>query len=213
MLNTILREYKEAKVKLINRFSDNEVDLAKETMLIDDGYQKAKFDRFKSEYDKLTLEIENFIKYDKQDSYHLAKINHLITKQKNMRIEISFLISNSENNILLSEKLLDDIDVDFKLGIQGLKYYYEDDVKLAKTYFQRYWDALGTIPNHYLINKCYSKILFDEGEYVQALNIMRKAIQFKPEDIELHKNLKEVYKKLGDYKGYEVESNIIYFLQ
>ena len=213
MLADIIIKYNKAKFEIINKFSNNNINVCEECLCIDKGYLKSKFDDFKKDYKLISNQIEALYNYGEKDDYNKAKLNNLIKEKNKLLLDISYLISNDKDNLELSKKLIVEMSTSFNNAIDGIISYFNKDFKKAKSLLENYYLQLNTLPNHYLINKIYGTILLNEKEYDLALEILRRAVEIVPDDLDLHIKLRELYSIKSDIVGIKVEEDIIELLE
>ena len=81
-------------------------------------------------------------------------------------------------------------------------------------YLQKYFEINNNYHiNHYLANKVYAELLNKCNEYELSLRYLRQAIKLRPENLELHKNIYDIYVKLGKIKESKIERDIINILE
>lgn len=213
MLSEIIEKYNKAKFEIVNRFSDNYINVCEESLCIDKGYLKSKYEDFRKQYKKISNEIENLYKYGDDDDYNKSKIDKFNNTRDNLCLEIAYLVSNDIDNIDLSKKLIQDLNSDLKIAIDGIENYFKGDKQKANECLNWYYSRLNTLPNHYLINKVYGMVLFEKKEYKLSIELMRIAVGINPSDLELHIKLREMYLLTNNTQGYKVETQIIKLLE
>ena len=83
----------------------------------------------------------------------------------------------------------------------------------ALTLFDEYFNKNKYMLEHYLISSIYGKLLYESRQYGKAVILLRKAIEKRPEEVELHLILRDIYIKLGDEKSQDIEESIIRLLE
>lgn len=213
MLSDILIKYNKAKIEFVNKFSDNNINICEESLCIDKGYLKSKFEDFQKKYKLICDEIENLYKYGDKDDYNEAKINKYIESKNRLLLETAYLVSNDESNLDLSKNLIHGMNTNLETALCGIESYYLGNINKAKVCFEDYYSKLSKLPNHYLINKIYGIILFNEKDYELSLEILRKSVEINPNDLDLHIILKDIYIVKNDNVGFETEKSIIEILE
>lgn len=213
MLKKIIKSYNNGKIALIEKMTGLENGIYDEVFFLDDGYIKSKIERLKKEYNSISKEIEMIAKYDERDNYGRDKLNHLVNKKVNIKFEMAFLASNNFLNIDSCLNLLEEIDTDFKLCLHGLKHYKEGDEKRAFETFYKYFKDKNVLLEHFLINKVYGMLLFNLKQYDISLMVLRKSVEKRPEDKEIHCILKEIYSLKEMELEKTIEENIIELLE
>lgn len=213
MLKEIIKAYEDGKIAFINKISQINTQNVEEVLFLDDGYIRSKIKELKEQYNSLSSEIDLLIKYDKNDEYSKSKISYLREQCKDIKLEIAFLASNNYKNLDNCINLVEDIDTDFKLCIYALRFYYDGNSQRAYQYFGEYFKDKDRFLEHYLINKVYGELLFSIKEYNASANVLRKAVEKRPEDIEIHRILKEIYKLNGQLIEEKIEESILNLLE
>lgn len=209
MIKGVIKSYNNAKLAIIQKLSDSEEGIVQETDFLDDGIIEIKIERLKKNYSMVNQELEMLSKYDKKDSYNADKIEGLRTKKNEISFEIAFLGSNSFNSLDTCANLIKEMDTDFKDCILALQYYKVGQEKKAIETFYGYFKNRKGILNHYLINKVYGLLLYKYEQYNLAIPLLRTATEKRPEDIESHRILKEIYSSLNMRQEEQIEKNIL----
>ena len=209
MIKGVIKSYNNAKLAIIQKLSDSEEGIVQETDFLDDGIIEIKIERLKKNYSMVNQELEMLSKYDKKDSYNADKIEGLRTKKNEISFEIAFLGSNSFNSLDTCANLIKEMDTDFKDCILALQYYKVGQEKKAFEIFYGYFKNRKGILNHYLINKVYGLLLYKYEQYNLAIPLLRTATEKRPEDIESHRILKEIYSSLNMRQEEQIEKNIL----
>ena len=102
---------------------------------------------------------------------------------------------------------------DFKICLKALKEYDLGNKIKALTLFDEYFNKNKYMLEHYLISSIYGKLLYESRQYGKAVILLRKAIEKRPEEVELHLILRDIYIKLGDEKSQDIEESIIRLLE
>ena len=209
MIKGVIKSYNNARLAVIQKLSDSEEGIVQETHFLDDGIIETKIERLKKNYAMVNQELEMLSKYDKKDSYNADKIEELRAKRNEISFDIAFLGSNSLNSLDTCADLIKDFDTDFKDCIVALQYYKVGQEKKAFEKFYGYFQNKQGILNHYLINKVYGLLLYKYEQYNLAVPLLRAAAEKRPEDIELHRVLKEIYLILSMRLEERIEQNIL----
>lgn len=213
IIKSIVKGYNDSRLAIIKKFTDSGGDSLEENDFLDDGYITAKINRLKKQYKKLEDELEIAVKYENQsDVWTKEKIVNLVNEQRSIRMNMAFLASNSFEGAKSSLKLIEDIDTDFKLCLDALILYDsgQEDLSLLKLY--EFLKSEKEPIDHYLINKVFGRLLRIKGQYCQAIPILQKAVEKRPEDLELHKLLEDCYGNCGMALEEDIESKIIEIL-
>ena len=213
-MSEFLKITKELKYKLVNSLDFAQSNINEEVVFIDDVYIEKILKRFTKEYNSISMEIKKILQYSKRDEYSTKKINELLLKQDELVIKSMFIITNDEQYVDRAVKALDKIkrNVDYKKGLEAVLRYKEGKQYESELLFKEYYSNLNKLPNHYLINKIYAEIMIKKKEYKIAIDLLRKSIEIRPDDIELHIKINKIYKYLNMNKEMEVENVIIKLL-
>jgi hypothetical protein len=213
LLKDIIKGYKESKIAIIQRFSGSEGGIYDETNFLDDGYIRVSIDRLKKEHSEIDNEIEILMKYTKQDSSTLEKQQKLIMRKQEIRLEMAFLASNNLSNIDSCMNLIEELSTDFKLCLIALRYYDNRDNKKAFEAFYEYFKDRTVLLEHYLINKVYGVLLYNLKQFDLSIALLRKAAEKRPEDIEVHRILRDIYSITNRNCEENIELSIIRLLE
>lgn len=213
-MSKVMHKIIEAKYKFVRSVDFEESDINDEVLFIDDTYIEIRYKNFIKKYNSIQKELENIVKSNEMDSISKERIGKLLKEQDELTIKNMFIISNDEKYLDFSIKMVENIgsNINYIIGLKAIKKYNEGCLNEAEELFQKYYSSLSTLPNHYLINKTYSKLLIKSGAYDIAIELIRKAIETKPDDLSLHKTIRDIYKKNNMNKEFEIESKIIKIL-
>lgn len=215
MIKNLVREYKNIKMSAINKLSGVDESLYDENLFLDDGFLYSKIEKIKADYYNIVKDIEDIVKYDvKNDKHKENKLREKMQKKDSLMFELAFLSSNDFSQLEISKKILDEMDTDFSLCVQGLIFYKEGNMIDSFRYLQKYFEINNNCYiNHYLANKVYAELLTKCNEHELALIYLQQAIKLRPENLELHKDIYDIYVKLGKIKESQIERNIIHILE
>ena len=213
-MSKVIHKIIEAKYKFIRSVDFEESDINDEVLFIDDTYIEIRYKNFIKKYNSLQNELENIVKNNEIDSISRERIEKLLNEQDELIIKNIFIISNSERYLELAIKILAPIksNINYKIGLEAIKKYKDGYFNEADILFRKYYSCLNKLPNHYLINKTYAELLMKNNEYSIAMELIRKSIEIKPDDLELHKMIRKIYKSMNMIKEMEVEEKIIKIL-
>ncbi|MGV8983965.1 tetratricopeptide repeat protein [Clostridium sp.] len=208
LIQNSIKAYKDARISIIEKLS-NVASYSSELSFLDEGYITSKIDDLKVEYNSVDNEL-NLLSYDnKMDKYIKDKTSYLNNRKRSIYVEMSLLGSNNFKNLDQCVNLLEGIDSDLIECIQALKLYHLGSEGEAFKKFQNYFKRNRFLIEHFLINRVYGELLFKAGQYEVARVYFKKAVEKRPEDIDVHGFLKEIYSKLGDKNALLVEESII----
>ncbi|WP_237737294.1 hypothetical protein [Clostridium carboxidivorans] len=208
-MKKIIKAYNDTKIAIIQKLSQSDEGTLQETEFLDDGTIYCRIERLKEKFSSVNQEIEMLINYDKKDNYYTEKLRQLNTKKNEISLNLAFLASNNLNNLDTCEKITTGLNTDFKLCITALKYYKVGDEKSAFESFYEYFKNKSGVIDHYLINKIYGLLLYKYKQYKIALPLLRKSAEKRPEDVEIHRILKEIYLILSMKHEEKIEKNIL----
>lgn len=203
MINEIVTGYNSFKIKLANKLGDGAEGLFDELEFLDDSLIKSRIDYIK----KISKLIDEEIKEAKGE-----KLAYLLNKKQESIFEIVILASNNIKNIDFCLQMIDENN-DFKICLKALKEYDLGNKIKALTLFDEYFNKNKYMLEHYLISSIYGKLLYESRQYGKAVILLRKAIEKRPEEVELHLILRDIYIKLGDEKSQAIEESIIRLLE
>ncbi|MDY3358861.1 MAG: hypothetical protein SOY04_00420 [Clostridium celatum] len=203
MINEIVTGYNSFKIKLANKLGDGAEGLFDELEFLDDSLIKSRIDYIK----KISKLIDEEIKEAKGE-----KLAYLLNKKQESIFEIVILASNNIKNIDFCLQMIDENN-DFKICLKALKEYDLGNKIKALTLFDEYFNKNKYMLEHYLISSIYGKLLYESRQYGKAVILLRKAIEKRPEEVELHLILRDIYIKLGDEKSQDIEESIIRLLE
>lgn len=213
MLKKAINTYNKARLNIIKAFANNYEEILDEAKFYDDGYLNVKINHLKKKLNNVINEIDIATKYEKKDNETLKKIKELNLKKDELMLEMCFYASNGINSINMCKELLNGVNSDFEECIDAIITFKNNDEEKAFKLFHSYFSKTKRIPEHFLINKIYGGILYKYGQDKMALRLLQEASLRKPEDIEVHKMLYELYEKENFHKGVELEKMIIEMLE
>lgn len=210
-MSKVIHKIIEAKYKFVRSVDFEESDINDEVLFIDDTYVEISYKNFIKRYNSIQKELENIVENNEMDSISKERIGKLLKEQDELIVKKMFIISNNEKYLEFAIKILGTIkeNINYKIGLEAVKKYKEGYFNEAEILFQKYYSYLNKLPNHYLINKTYSKLLIKSNDNNIAMELIRKAIEVKPDDLELHKMINEIYKVMNMLKEVEIEEKII----
>ncbi|MEE0248409.1 hypothetical protein [Peptacetobacter hiranonis] len=210
-MSKVIHKIIEAKYKFVRSVDFEESDINDEVLFIDDTYVEISYKNFIKRYNSIQKELENIVENNEMDSISKERIGKLLKEQDELIVKKIFIISNNEKYLEFAIKILGTIkeNINYKIGLEAVKKYKEGYFNEAEILFQKYYSYLNKLPNHYLINKTYSKLLIKSNDNNIAMELIRKAIEVKPDDLELHKMINEIYKVMNMLKEAEIEEKII----
>lgn len=213
MIKGIIKNYNDAKFSFIQKMSQSEESIFYETQFLDDATIGCRINRLKDEYERLGSDIEMLTRYDTNDSYNKEKLKYFVKRRDDICFNIAFLASNSLNSLDSCVQILGDLDTNFKLCIKALMYYKSGDEQKTFEYFYAYFKDKNVLLEHYLINKVYGSLLYKCEQYDVAMLLLRKAVEKRPEDIEIHRILKDIYLLKNMKEEEKIEQNILEILE
>lgn len=214
IIKSIIKGYNDSKLAIVKKFTDSGGDSLEENDFLDDGYISTKISCLKKRYQKNEGELQLALEYEKKsDEWTKEKIARLINEQRSIRMNIAFMASNSFDGAKKSLNLIDDIDSDFKQCLEALILYHsgQEDASLIK--FHDFLKNEKEPIDHFLINKIFGKLLCAKRQYRQAIPILQKAVEKRPEDVELHTMLIECYDRCGMSFEKLLEGSIVELFQ
>lgn len=208
LIGNSIKTYRDARISIFEKLS-NVSSYSSETSFLDEGYIASKIYDLKVEYNSVNNDL-NLLSYDdKMDKHKKDKTTFLNNRHRSIYIEMALLGSNNFKNLDQCINLLEGIDIDLIECIQALKLYNSGCEGEAFEKFHNYFKKNRFLIEHYLINRVYGELLFNEGQQDMAMVYFKKAVEKRPEDIDSHRFLKDIYSKLGDKTAFLVEESII----
>jgi predicted Zn-dependent protease len=211
VLNKLIHTYQNTKQTAIKRFSNQEYDILEEPGFQDNEFIKKKIEVIKKEHKMVDKQLEQLLKFDKEDEYNKQKVLNLLEQKDNLHIYMAFLASNSFNGLEFSKQLLKDMMIDFRICIDALTAYIEGNVSLALELFEKYYSNHPEPLNHFLINKVYGSLLL-KNQPEKAVVYLRKSAEKRPEDVEVHIYLAQAYESLGEIIQEQLHKEILQML-
>ena len=183
-MSKVIHKIIEAKYKFVRSVDFEESDINDEVLFIDDTYVEISYKNFIKRYNSIQKELENIVENNEMDSISKERIGKLLKEQDELIVKKMFIISNNEKYLEFAIKILGTIkeNINYKIGLEAVKKYKEGYFNEAEILFQKYYSYLNKLPNHYLINKTYSKLLIKSNDNNIAMELIRKAIEVKPDD-------------------------------
>ena len=212
MLNKLIHTVQDAKLATVRKFSNQEYDILEEPGFLDDGFIRTKIEGLKKDYQKFDQQLESLIKFDKRDDYNQQKVQALTSQKDNLLIHIAFLASNSFNSLDFAIELVKEMKIDFSMCLVGLYYYREKKDSNALELFERYYLNHSEPLDHFLINKIYGLLLLKNQNPEKAAVFLRKAVEKRPEDLEVHHALVQANEAFGNEEQVNVHRNVIRML-
>lgn len=213
MLKKIIQLYNQGKMEVLEKLSDSQGGNSDEVFFEDDGKVAAMISRCKKECANVESEIECLIKYNNRDEKSKQQIAQLMGKRRAILARMAYYASNKLNNVENCIQLLEDVPTDFKDYLSALKSYAGGKEAEAYEQFRRIAARNDEFADHYLTNKIFGKLLWEKGRSEQAIECLYKVVQKRPEDLEVHNWLLQLYRQTGDQLGAEVERKIIMLLE
>lgn len=204
MLKELITKYNNFKIKTIENIGESREGINDELEFLNDSLIASKIEYIKKICKKVNEDMEKAQGKDERE--------FLIKKKNEYMTEIAILASNNLKNIDFSLRIIDKQNSIYKC-LSALKNYKEENIVQAKELFEGYFLENKYILEHYLISKVYGIILYDNKDYVNAGIFLRKAIEKRPEDIEIHKILKDIYSKNNDEIMMKKEEDILNLLE
>lgn len=204
-LNTIINTVSSGKIRLVSSLSGVN-DFTDEANFIDDGYLKVKIEKHRRRYEQIKKQLEAYLQDPKTgDGDAIDSLRHEFSKQE---FGLCFYSSHIPKNLSLCSRLLsrNTVDLRFNACVHALEMYFKGDEDAAYTALENALDDSEgpKCYDHYLINKTYGTLLLNHGRTGSAVFYLQKAVERKPDDMELHMMLYNIYKA----NGMVMETNI-----
>ena len=189
MLNELIKKYNFLKNNMISQLGEAKEGINDELDFLDDVIIKSKINYIK----KICKSIDNDLATSKDEE----QIEFLIKKKKEFIYELVLLASNSFDSIDFCMSILD-TNNSFQKCLKALKFYEKGEYVTAKKLFDEFFASNKYILQHYLISLVYGELLYKEHDYIMAAKFLRKAVEKRPEEINIHIKLRDIYYKLND---------------
>lgn len=213
LINKIIKVYSDARLSFIHKMSGTDEGILVETDFLDDATIECKIAKVKKEFQNISKDLEMILKYDDKDDHNTQKIKTLLDRKSELSFDIAFLASNSLNSLDDCDDVLQSLDTDFKLCIEGLKHYRDKDYQRSFEAFYTYFKSKDYLLEHFLINKAYGTLLCRCKQYDMGIPLLRKAIEKRPNDIDSHRAIKEAYSINGMKIEEKIHSDILSILE
>ena len=204
MIGTIVEFYNHTKIDIINKVSGT-VSLATESGYLDDVEIEIRIEKIK---EKLS-DIRKKMDFSKSDKHTLVQLN---ADYEDKILELVFLASNKIEHIDELEQMLPK-KYNFYSCIKGLQQYKNRNYEAAYYSLSGYLGEKGFFESHFLLNKVFGRLLIMNEEYERAGVVLRKAVEYRPTDLECHKLLVDIYNNIGNSKALKAEKAIIKMIE
>lgn len=193
LINNFIKGYNDIKLSVIDKLSDMNF-FSYEAPFLDDGFIEQNIQELEEQYEKACREQYQYNEFSDGDSYSQNKQREVQKRKNSITVRLAFFLSLDRGRIHRAIQLLADIDDSFKICLDAVIQYDNGDYDLALDASFRYIKTLGGIPEHYLFNRNLSELLVKKNDYRMAIPFLRKAIEKKPEEIDLHNKLLLCYR-------------------
>jgi tetratricopeptide (TPR) repeat protein len=211
VLNTLIKGYNDTKLFFTNTLSD--IDFFSESPFLDDAFVAQSIEDLKRTLNNESTQLKMYKETSTGDSYYLGKIREFTDRRNSAAIELAFYLSLDGQQANKAAKLLEGIDDDFKICLDAIAQYTEGDYSKALETSFLYVKTIGRIPQHYLFNRNLSEMLINNQDYKKAIPFLRKAVEKKPEALDLHKQLLSCYRHEDMDAEIQIEEQIINILE
>lgn len=206
LLKKTVQAYQDTKLAILRKVIDSS-DILDEEGFLDDGFIRAQIRSLKKEYSVIQNEIK--ILLDVNDDRNIQKLSQYRKRQEDLIFQMAFYASNSFNNLDYCLDILKGMETDFIVCIEALKAYKNAKHTESFQLFYRYFEGKTFLLEHYLINKTYGTLLLKENQLPQAKILLQKAVEKRPDDVELHLLLRDLYLQLNLQFESQIESSIL----
>ena len=213
MIKTLIKAYhticNKGRLATIEAFANEENFFRNEVSFFDDGRVISGIEAIKMDYAALQTEIKFVKEAHKKDKDYTERLNFLYGRQYECVKTMAFQASQNIKNIDNCLSLMEDFNDDFKLCLEGLSLYKNKRNDDAFVKFTEYFSRTKSFGTHYLLNKLYGTMLYEQGAYKEAEPFLYVVTQVCPEDEEVHKILLKIYMKSGKESRVAIEKEII----
>lgn len=205
MVKQLIKLYRKSQMELIGQIADDENFFMHEVNFFDDGRAASVVKEFQTHLKEIDIEY----KFVKEIGGEQDKIDFLNEKRYEYIRGILIVSSQNLKNIERCIDLYGENRDDFYPCLLALKYYkdnkYDEAFELLKNNFKSGKDY----SKHYVLNKIYGMMLYRHGYHSEAHIHLYLAAQVCPEDIEIHRKLKELYLINGNDYAKKTEQDVI----
>lgn len=209
LIKTYHKIYNISKLQVIERIMGEENFFREEVTCFDDGRVEAGIKRLQADYAKISEDIKFLMETSKRDESYNDRLQYLRKRQYDMIHLLTFETSQNEKNIDACLNVWGDIDDDFRLCLEGLKLYFSGNQSSSYMKLNEYLKKHDGFGSHYLLNKIYGLMLYEKKLYDDAEKFLYRVTQIKPEDIDTHKMMMDLYHHNNNITGETVERNIL----
>ena len=208
MLDAVMTAYHKIRQSLISTLSGSEGVAYEETRFYDLGYMQTQVSHIQKELrtveDSLTSSVKNETSTAEVDNYR----NDLMKRREMLIFHMIFTMSNSFANLDNCKKLAEGHDFGFMTCVDGLEEYKNGNKGRAFELIEGYYREYGNVADHYLINKVFGLLLYENNQYEKAIPFLSYSLGFMPDDSEALMALDGCYQKTGEEKKHEVLADI-----
>ncbi|MCI7056121.1 MAG: hypothetical protein MR959_04430 [Selenomonas bovis] len=209
LIQTYHKIYNISKLQIIERIMGEENFFREEVTCFDDGRVEAGIRRLQKDYAKISEDIKFLEETSKKAEGNSERLNFLRNRQYEMMRLLTFEASQNEKNIDTCLNVWGEIDSDFRLCLEGLKLYFSGNPDASYMKLKEYLKKHDGFGSHYLLNKIYGLMLYEKKRYGDAEKFLYLVTQIKPEDIDTHKMMVDLYHRNNNASGETIERNIL----
>lgn len=204
VLGSIMEIYNKSKIEIVNAVSGGS-SLSAECGYLDDAEIGIKIEKVKKDINNINRRIAE-VGNDKR------VVDQLKEEYEDKLLEMVYLASNKLDQI---DKLINLIPkkYNFYSCIDGLEKYKVGDYKSAYYALDSYIGNKEGFESHFLLNKIFGHLLILNEEFSRASIFLRKAITYRPDELDCHKMLLICYSNLNNTRGQNIEQSIIKMLE
>lgn len=206
VIQKTVQAYQDTKLAFLKKVMDGS-DIVDENGFLDNGTIKARINRLKEEHAEIQKEISILVKVN--DDRNKDTVKQYMERIQELTFQMAFYASNSLENIEYCLTLTRNINSDFSLCLQALLEYKQGNNNQSFQLFLQYFQDKDRLLEHFLINKVFGTLLFEEKQFKQARVVLLKAVEKRPEDLEIHFLLASIYDSLGLEFEKQMEEKII----
>ncbi|MDY3741251.1 MAG: hypothetical protein SO022_12500 [Selenomonadaceae bacterium] len=213
MFSSMIEKYNKEKLKLVQDLVGDGMLFYDETTFISDEEISVRISNLQEEYGAITKEVEFLQQYGKKDQDTKTRLSYLANKARDIREMIAFWASNSKLNLNYCASLLENNNSRFQMCISAIKDFYNDKHKDAFQKINQFLLDGGDFYKHYLLNKIFGILLCEIHRYEKAEKFILRAIKLRPDDVQLHEILCNVYEKTNCKDKQALEERISMLLK
>lgn len=209
MIDKGIALYRKLQLSVIEKCSSGSKEVLNETGFYDVGYMRSRVERTKEELKSITTQLDVANKTDDISEYGKKNRKELEEKKEKLIFEMTFLGTNSFNNLDECHRMIKGRGYAFEACVEALEKYRDGDRNGAFDILDDYHRKKGIIDKHFLVNKVYGLLLYDNDRLNESIRHLTAALQLLPDDIESLETLRKCYNRQGCLRKERIVSEAI----